>query len=142
MQHWYIIICSMHMYTSFKMCIIRSRCNRRSSSRLLTIQQPPTAPTQVARYYSLYSVRRKRSHQNFAPVCLFGVDASFACCCPNGWDPTAVINPFGGALEGCFRAYTETAGPMSQWPGLMLSTGTEACPLHSFHVACSTCMII
>ena len=40
-------------------------------------------------------------------------------------DAATVINPFGGALEGCFRAYTEKDGPMSKWPGLMLSTGTE-----------------
>merc|ERR1739838_763767 len=38
---------------------------------------------------------------------------------------TFVINPFGGSLEGCFRAYTEREGPNSAWPGLLLSTGTE-----------------
>ena len=31
----------------------------------------------------------------------------------------------GGATEGCFRAYTERTGPNSQWPGLLLATGTE-----------------
>lgn len=36
-----------------------------------------------------------------------------------------VIKPFGGSLEGCFRAYTERSGPASGWPGLLLSTGTE-----------------
>lgn len=45
-------------------------------------------------------------------------------------DGFAVINPFGGALEGCFRAYTEKDGPMAQWPGLILSTGTEVCLPH------------
>ena len=28
----------------------------------------------------------------------------------------------GGATEGCFRAYTERAGPNSQWPGILLAT--------------------
>eukprot|EP01052_Picozoa_sp_SAG31_P026675 SAG31_NODE_2435_length_5703_cov_2.125446_3_plen_254_part_00 len=31
----------------------------------------------------------------------------------------------GGATEGCFRAYTERSGPNSQWPGILLATGTE-----------------
>ena len=31
----------------------------------------------------------------------------------------------GGATEGCFRAYTERTGPNSQWPGILLATGTE-----------------
>ena len=41
-------------------------------------------------------------------------------------DPNAVINPFGGALEGCFRAYTERRGPNSAWPGLLLATGADS----------------
>ena len=44
----------------------------------------------------------------------------------------------GGATEGCFRAYTERTGPNSQWPGLLLATGTEdfyddACECHLPH---------
>lgn len=35
------------------------------------------------------------------------------------------INPFGGALEGCIRAYTAATGPNSGWPGVVLSSGTE-----------------
>ena len=33
----------------------------------------------------------------------------------------------GGATEGCFRAYTERTGPNSEWPGVLLATGTEVC---------------
>jgi hypothetical protein len=36
-----------------------------------------------------------------------------------------VINPFGGALEGCFRAYTSATGVNSAYPGVLLSSGTE-----------------
>ena len=35
------------------------------------------------------------------------------------------IDPFGPAMEGCIRAYTDTTGPHSAYPGVLLSTGTE-----------------